>query len=141
MWVTSIFKMDLCVKHQEELRILSSHLEAEKKKTETLLYAMLPRHVANQLKEGKKVEAGTFMLSLPLQTGCCKGKCTVGGADTSKLNAFPPQVSLKCAPFSSVTWSLSPTSARPASPSRSSTCSTPCTLGLTGSPASTMFTR
>ena len=52
----------VCVKHQEELRILSSHLEAEKKKTETLLYAMLPRHVANQLKEGKKVEAGTFVL-------------------------------------------------------------------------------
>lgn len=43
---------------KEELRILSRHLEIEKKKTETLLYAMLPRHVANQLKEGKKVEAG-----------------------------------------------------------------------------------
>nr|XP_015216437.1 PREDICTED: guanylate cyclase soluble subunit beta-2-like isoform X1 [Lepisosteus oculatus]XP_015216438.1 PREDICTED: guanylate cyclase soluble subunit beta-2-like isoform X2 [Lepisosteus oculatus] len=45
---------------KEELRILSKHLEEEKKKTETLLYAMLPRHVANQLKEGKKVEAGEF---------------------------------------------------------------------------------
>ncbi|XP_058237368.1 guanylate cyclase soluble subunit beta-2 [Hemibagrus wyckioides] len=45
---------------KEELRILSRHLEIEKKKTETLLYAMLPRHVANQLKEGKKVEAGDF---------------------------------------------------------------------------------
>ncbi|XP_036401399.1 guanylate cyclase soluble subunit beta-2 [Megalops cyprinoides] len=45
---------------KEELRILSRHLEVEKKKTETLLYAMLPRHVANQLKEGKKVEAGEF---------------------------------------------------------------------------------
>ncbi|KAM4602140.1 guanylate cyclase soluble subunit beta-2-like [Polymixia lowei] len=45
---------------KEELRILSRHLEAEKKKTETLLYAMLPRHVANQLKEGKRVEAGEF---------------------------------------------------------------------------------
>lgn len=44
---------------KEELRVLSRHLEVEKKKTETLLYAMLPRHVANQLKEGKKVEAGT----------------------------------------------------------------------------------
>lgn len=43
---------------KEELRILSRHLEIEKKKTETLLYAMLPQHVANQLKEGKKVEAG-----------------------------------------------------------------------------------
>ncbi|KAL4656927.1 guanylate cyclase soluble subunit beta-2-like [Arapaima gigas] len=45
---------------KEELRILSHHLEVEKKKTETLLYAMLPQHVANQLKEGKKVEAGEF---------------------------------------------------------------------------------
>ncbi|KAF7688216.1 guanylate cyclase soluble subunit beta-2 [Silurus meridionalis] len=45
---------------KEELRILSRHLEIEKKKTETLLYAMLPRHVANQLKEGKKVESGDF---------------------------------------------------------------------------------
>ncbi|XP_053561532.1 guanylate cyclase soluble subunit beta-2-like [Bombina bombina] len=45
---------------KEELRILSKHLEIEKKKTETLLYAMLPKHVANQLKEGKKVQAGEF---------------------------------------------------------------------------------
>ncbi|KYO34367.1 hypothetical protein Y1Q_0007638 [Alligator mississippiensis] len=45
---------------KEELRILSKNLEAEKKKTETLLYAMLPKHVANQLKEGKKVESGEF---------------------------------------------------------------------------------
>ncbi|KFV12361.1 Guanylate cyclase soluble subunit beta-2, partial [Tauraco erythrolophus] len=43
---------------KEELRILSKHLEEEKKKTEALLYAMLPQHVANQLKEGKQVEAG-----------------------------------------------------------------------------------
>uniref|UniRef100_A0A8C4S0B9 guanylate cyclase n=1 Tax=Erpetoichthys calabaricus TaxID=27687 RepID=A0A8C4S0B9_ERPCA len=45
---------------KEELRILSKNLEEEKKKTETLLYAMLPKHVANQLKEGKRVEAGEF---------------------------------------------------------------------------------
>ncbi|XP_069071535.1 guanylate cyclase soluble subunit beta-2-like [Pleurodeles waltl] len=45
---------------KEELRILSKHLEAERKKTEVLLYAMLPKHVANQLKEGKRVEAGEF---------------------------------------------------------------------------------
>ncbi|XP_077204996.1 guanylate cyclase soluble subunit beta-2-like [Paroedura picta] len=45
---------------KEELRVLSKHLEEEKKKTETLLYAMLPKHVANQLKEGKRVEAGEF---------------------------------------------------------------------------------
>ncbi|XP_063155748.1 guanylate cyclase soluble subunit beta-2-like [Candoia aspera] len=47
-------------KKKEELRILSKNLEIEKKKSETLLYAMLPKHVANQLKEGKKVEAGDF---------------------------------------------------------------------------------
>ncbi|XP_045552669.1 guanylate cyclase soluble subunit beta-2-like [Salmo salar] len=47
---------------KEELRILSRHLEMEKKKTETLLYAMLPRHVAKQLKEGKRVEAGEFQV-------------------------------------------------------------------------------
>uniref|UniRef100_A0A8C5GI37 guanylate cyclase n=1 Tax=Gouania willdenowi TaxID=441366 RepID=A0A8C5GI37_GOUWI len=41
---------------KEELRLLSQHLEEEKKKTETLLYAMLPKHVANELKEGKAVE-------------------------------------------------------------------------------------
>ncbi|XP_012860528.2 guanylate cyclase soluble subunit beta-2-like [Echinops telfairi] len=45
---------------KEELRVLSKHLALEKKKTETLLYAMLPEHVANQLKEGKKVAAGEF---------------------------------------------------------------------------------
>uniref|UniRef100_A0A4X2LR14 guanylate cyclase n=1 Tax=Vombatus ursinus TaxID=29139 RepID=A0A4X2LR14_VOMUR len=45
---------------KEELRILSKHLAIEKKKTETLLYAMLPEHIANQLKEGKKVAAGEF---------------------------------------------------------------------------------
>ncbi|KAG9348306.1 hypothetical protein JZ751_002041, partial [Albula glossodonta] len=45
---------------KEELRHLSQHLEEEKEKTEALLYAMLPKHVANQLKEGKRVEAGEF---------------------------------------------------------------------------------
>lgn len=43
---------------KEQLRQLSQHLEQEKQKTENLLYAMLPKHVANQLKEGKRVEAG-----------------------------------------------------------------------------------
>ncbi|KAJ3590266.1 hypothetical protein NHX12_008220 [Muraenolepis orangiensis] len=43
---------------KEELRLLSQHLEEGRKKTENLLYAMLPKHVANQLKEGKTVEAG-----------------------------------------------------------------------------------
>ncbi|CAL8361849.1 unnamed protein product [Merluccius merluccius] len=45
---------------KEELHLLSRHLEEERKKTENLLYAMLPKHVANQLKEGKTVEAGEF---------------------------------------------------------------------------------
>ncbi|XP_067451995.1 guanylate cyclase soluble subunit beta-2-like [Thunnus thynnus] len=45
---------------KEELRLLSQHLEEERRKTENLLYAMLPKHVANQLKEGKTVEAGEF---------------------------------------------------------------------------------
>ncbi|XP_056329093.1 guanylate cyclase soluble subunit beta-2-like [Danio aesculapii] len=45
---------------KEELHRLSKHLEEEKLKTENLLYAMLPKHVANQLKEGKRVEAGEF---------------------------------------------------------------------------------
>ncbi|KAM6180397.1 LOW QUALITY PROTEIN: guanylate cyclase soluble subunit beta-2-like [Erethizon dorsatum] len=45
---------------KEELCVLSKHLAIEKKKTETLLYAMLPEHVANQLKEGKKVASGEF---------------------------------------------------------------------------------
>ncbi|XP_060247265.1 guanylate cyclase soluble subunit beta-2-like isoform X1 [Meriones unguiculatus] len=45
---------------KEELRVLSKHLAIEKKKSETLLYAMLPEHVANQLKEGRKVAAGEF---------------------------------------------------------------------------------
>ncbi|XP_041920131.1 guanylate cyclase soluble subunit beta-2-like [Alosa sapidissima] len=45
---------------KEQLRLLSQHLEEERRKTEALLYAMLPKHVANQLKEGKRVEAGEF---------------------------------------------------------------------------------
>ncbi|XP_059369658.1 guanylate cyclase soluble subunit beta-2-like [Carassius carassius] len=45
---------------KEELHQLSKHLEEEKDKTDNLLYAMLPKHVANQLKEGKRVEAGEF---------------------------------------------------------------------------------
>lgn len=43
---------------KEELHLLSLRLEEEKRKTENLLYAMLPKHVANLLKEGKAVEAG-----------------------------------------------------------------------------------
>ncbi|KAK0143323.1 Guanylate cyclase soluble subunit beta-2 [Merluccius polli] len=45
---------------KEELRVLSHHLAMEKQKTETLLYAMLPPHVANQLREGRRVEAAEF---------------------------------------------------------------------------------
>ncbi|XP_030834771.1 guanylate cyclase soluble subunit beta-2-like [Strongylocentrotus purpuratus] len=45
---------------KEELRTLMRDLELEKKKTDTLLYSMLPKEVANDLRDGKKVEAGEF---------------------------------------------------------------------------------
>ncbi|TKC51953.1 hypothetical protein EI555_015168, partial [Monodon monoceros] len=45
---------------KEELQVLSKHSAIEEKKTETLLYAVLPEHVANQLKEGIKVASGEF---------------------------------------------------------------------------------
>ncbi|KAG7263907.1 hypothetical protein CRUP_021226, partial [Coryphaenoides rupestris] len=66
---------------KEELRILSHNLAVEKKKTETLLYAMLPPHVANQLREGRKVEAGDFevctvlfsdVVSFTTMCSCCE---------------------------------------------------------------------
>jgi guanylate cyclase soluble subunit beta len=41
-----------------ELKKTSRLLADEKLKTDTLLYQMLPIKVANQLREGKKVEAG-----------------------------------------------------------------------------------
>lgn len=53
---------------KEELRILSRNLEIEKQKSEKLLYAMLPTHVANQLKEGKRVEAGKATRGTPYRT-------------------------------------------------------------------------
>ncbi len=53
---------------KEELRILSRNLEIEKQKSEKLLYAMLPSHVANQLKEGKRVEAGDETRGSPNRT-------------------------------------------------------------------------
>ncbi|XP_072180530.1 guanylate cyclase soluble subunit beta-2-like [Diadema setosum] len=45
---------------KEELRFALGELEAEKKKTDMLLHSMLPRQVADQLRDGKKVEAGEF---------------------------------------------------------------------------------
>lgn len=62
---------------KEELRVLSKHLATEKKKTETLLYAMLPEHVANQLKEGKKVDAGKALPSCH-RTSECEAVCLSG---------------------------------------------------------------
>ncbi|XP_072166485.1 guanylate cyclase soluble subunit beta-2-like [Diadema setosum] len=47
---------------KEELRILMRDLELEKKKTDMLLYSMLPKEVANDLRDGKRVEAGEFEL-------------------------------------------------------------------------------
>ena len=41
-----------------ELRKISKALELEKKKTDMLLYQMLPEKVANDLKNGRQVEAG-----------------------------------------------------------------------------------
>ncbi|XP_071799009.1 guanylate cyclase soluble subunit beta-2-like [Asterias amurensis] len=45
---------------KEELRSALQDLETEKKKTDMLLHSMLPRLVADQLREGKKVEAGEY---------------------------------------------------------------------------------
>lgn len=38
----------------------TDQLTEEKKKTDALLYEMLPRYVAEELKKGKKVEAESF---------------------------------------------------------------------------------
>ncbi|KAJ8034762.1 Guanylate cyclase soluble subunit beta-2 [Holothuria leucospilota] len=45
---------------QEELRTLMRELEIEKAKTDSLLYSMLPKQVANLLREGKTVHAGEY---------------------------------------------------------------------------------
>ncbi|XP_002737042.1 guanylate cyclase soluble subunit beta-2-like [Saccoglossus kowalevskii] len=45
---------------EEELRLTLKQLEEEKKKTDMLLYSMMPRQAAEQLREGKKVDAGYF---------------------------------------------------------------------------------
>lgn len=42
------------------LKRTSRLLEIEKEKTDRLLYQMLPVKVANMLRDGKKVEAGTL---------------------------------------------------------------------------------
>ncbi len=57
-WLAEMELSNQLERKNEKLHQLSKHLEAEKQKSEKLLYAMLPKHVANQLKEGKKVEAG-----------------------------------------------------------------------------------
>lgn len=41
-----------------ELKKTSADLAKEKKKTDQLLYQMFPEKVANELKEGRSVEAG-----------------------------------------------------------------------------------
>ena len=43
---------------EQQLRLIMKDLEKEKNKTDTLLYSMLPREVANDLREGRTVEAG-----------------------------------------------------------------------------------
>ena len=44
-----------------ELRRTSQALEEEKKKTDLLLYQMLPEKVANQLRDGRRIEAGKYL--------------------------------------------------------------------------------
>lgn len=80
---------------KEELRILSKHLAIEKKKTETLLYAMLPEHVANQLKEGKKVAAGRA--SLPCG-GPLRGRWCVPTVRAQALNPHRSRAGLGLCP-------------------------------------------
>ena len=46
---------------KEELRCAMQELENEKMKTDMLLHSMLPRQVADQLREGKRVEAGRYI--------------------------------------------------------------------------------
>ena len=43
-----------------ELKRTATALEAEKAKTDMLLYQMLPVKVANSLRDGHKVEAGAY---------------------------------------------------------------------------------
>nr|XP_006822272.1 PREDICTED: guanylate cyclase soluble subunit beta-2-like [Saccoglossus kowalevskii] len=45
---------------KEELRTLMKDLQEEKLKTDMLLHSMLPQQVANDLREGRKVEAGEY---------------------------------------------------------------------------------
>nr|XP_054760090.1 guanylate cyclase soluble subunit beta-2-like [Lytechinus pictus] len=45
---------------KEELRTLMRDLAAEKKKTDSLLFSMLPKEVANDLREGRHVQAGEY---------------------------------------------------------------------------------
>uniref|UniRef100_A0A8C4R7I3 guanylate cyclase n=1 Tax=Eptatretus burgeri TaxID=7764 RepID=A0A8C4R7I3_EPTBU len=47
-------------RQEQELRIMSRHLEQEKHKSEALLAAMLPEHVAQQLRNGDRVPASDF---------------------------------------------------------------------------------
>ena len=49
-----------------ELKKISIALEVERQKTETLLNEMLPRKVAEQLKRGKRVDAGKVLFHLSL---------------------------------------------------------------------------
>ena len=44
------------------MKKLAAALDEEKKKTDTLLYQMLPVKVANQLRDGMAVEAGMYVV-------------------------------------------------------------------------------
>ena len=49
-----------------ELKRIATALEKEKEKTDFLLYQMLPKKVANQLRDGYKVDAGLLQILLIL---------------------------------------------------------------------------
>ena len=48
-----------------ELKSTATALEKEKEKTDFLLYQMLPKRVADQLRDGGKVDAGLMYLVTP----------------------------------------------------------------------------
>ena len=63
-----VYMYVLCSKKLDEttaeLKRTSQALEVEKAKTDMLLYQMLPVKVADQLRDGKRVDAGKLALSL-----------------------------------------------------------------------------
>lgn len=71
---TSLLPMCFCSKKLDEttaeLKRMAHALEKEKAKTDRLLHEMLPKKVADQLKQGKTVEAGVSPVA-----ACCSVLC------------------------------------------------------------------